>query len=373
VGAMLTATAGSVLVACGDTTGPDVLAIEVAGRLERSSVVALSARFEGTLLPDSAVTWTAEPAGAVAFFGGDSAALAQAGQVTFTAHAAVGTGSTTIPVATPPTIVFDLLRDGNRDIYRAALDGMDLVRLTTDPGDDGDPTAVGDRVVFVSYRDGNGELYAMPLEGGAPTRLTFTDAAEAGPALSSDGAWLAYTRSDGGVPKLWVSRSDGGAAARVTGSFGFPGSIEASPSWAPSGARLAFVSTAEGTADLFTYTVSTAAFAPLVPDSASRAEVEPAWSPDGAWVAFATDRPGDTEIYLLEVATGELRRLTNRPESDGQPTWVPDGRLVYVAWTGGSPRLRWLDPQVPNEVHDIDVGPGEPRHPAGVIPLPASR
>ena len=293
--------------------------------------------------------------------------------MTFTAHAAVGTGARTITVATPPTIVFDLLRDGNRDIYRAALDGGDLARLTTDPGDDGDPTAVGDRVVFVSYRDGNGELYATSLSGGAPTRLTFTDVAEAGPALSRDGAWLAYTRSDGGVPKLWVSLSNGGAAARVTGSFGFPGSIEASPSWAPSGGRLAFVSTSEGTADLFTYTVSTGAFAPLVPDSASRAEVEPAWSPDGAWVAFATDRPGDTEIYLLEVATGELRRLTNRPDSDGQPTWVPDGRLVYVAWTGGAPGLRWLDPQVPSEIHDIDVGPGEPRHPAGVLPLPAAQ
>ncbi len=133
------------------------------------------------------------------------------------------------------------------------------------------------------------------------------------------------------------------------------------------------MSTSEGTADLFTYTVSTGAFAPLVPDSASRAEVEPAWSPDGAWVAFATDRPGDTEIYLLEVATGELRRLTNRPDSDGQPTWVPDGRLVYVAWTGGAPGLRWLDPQVPSEIHDIDVGPGEPRHPAGVLPLPAAQ
>ena len=65
VGAMLTATAGSVLVACGDSTAPDALAIEIAGRLERSSVVTLSASFEGTLLADSAVTWTAEPAGAV--------------------------------------------------------------------------------------------------------------------------------------------------------------------------------------------------------------------------------------------------------------------------------------------------------------------
>jgi Tol biopolymer transport system component len=84
-------------------------------------------------------------------------------------------------------------------------------------------------------------------------------------------------------------------------------------------------------------------------------------------VAFATDRTGDTEIYLLEVATGALSRLTDRPGDDGQPAWVADGRLVYVAWISGSPRLRWLDPAAPDQVHDIDVGPGEPRHPAGVV------
>ena len=32
------------------------------------------------------------------------------------------------------TIVFDWLRDGNRDIYRASVDRADTLRLTTDPG-----------------------------------------------------------------------------------------------------------------------------------------------------------------------------------------------------------------------------------------------
>ncbi len=371
--AIFTATTVNMVVACGEATGPEDLVIGIEGRLERSAVVSLSATFEGRVLADSEVSWTAEPAGAVSFLAGDSAALRQSGQVTLSAHATVASGALTFEVAVPPTIVFDLLHDGNRDIYRAALDGQDLVRLTTHSGDDSDPTAVGDGVVFVSYRDGNGELYVTSLRGGPPTRLTSTDVAEAGPALSRDGGWLAYTRSDGGVPKLWVGRSDGSAAVRVTETFGFAGSIEASPSWAPLGDRLAFVSTSEGTADLFTYSVPTGDFSALVPDSGSRAEVEPAWSLDGAWVAFVTDRTGDTEVHMLEVATGELSQLTDRPGSDGHPTWVPDGRLVYVAWTDGTPHLRWLDPQAPDVIHDINIGPGEPRHPAGVILLQANQ
>jgi Tol biopolymer transport system component len=358
------------LAACGDATAPDAMVVELTGRLERSATVELRATLEGRVLADSEVVWSAEPAGVVSLLPDQRALFLTAGSVTLSARAAGEIASVTIDVAVPPTIVFDLLRDGNRDIFRVALDGQDLVRLTTDPGDDSDPTASGTAVVFVSYRDGNGELYRTSLDGGPPLRLTTTDAAESAPALSHDATMLAFTNSGTGVPKLWTARSDGGGAARVTGAFGFAGSIEASPSWAPDGDRVVFVSTAEGTADLFVYTASSATFAALVPDSASSAEVEPAWSPDGTRVAFATNRTGDTEIYQLEVATGALTRLTDRVGSDGQPAWVADGRLVYVAWTDGVPGLRWLDPETPHDVYAIDVGPGEPRHPSGIPPQP---
>src|SRR5207253_8283754 len=157
-------------------------------------------------------------------------------------------------VAPPPAIVFDWLRNGNRDIYRAALDGKDTVRLTSDPGDDQHPTERAGTVVFTSYRDGNGELYAVPSTGGAERRLTTTAANETQPALSPDGRHIAYLSDESGVPKLWLCDADGTNPRALTVGFGFPGSIEASPSWAPSGDRLVFVSTANGHAGLFILT-----------------------------------------------------------------------------------------------------------------------
>lgn len=354
----------SAMTGCGDDF--DRYGLEFDGRVERSATAVVRLTFDGTPLDPADVSWSAYPDSLVDFTGADSVTFLHAGSVTVTAVTADARVDFVLTVPPPPSIVFDLLRGGNRDIWMAALDGRDTVRLTDHPGDDSDPTAVGSTVIFVSYRDGNAELYATGLAGDPAQRLTVTDVGELAPALSFDAARIAYTRSDGGVPKLWIAASDGSAAARVTGSFGFAGSIEAGPSWHPADDRIAFVSTHLGSADLFLVTIATEAYAPLVPDSADRAEVEPAWSPDGSLLAFATDRPGDTEIYLRVTATGELTRATNRAGSDGQPGWTSDGRLVYVAWEGGSPTLRWLDPAEPGIVHAIPVGEGEPRHPSGV-------
>ena len=94
--------------------------------------------------------------------------------------------------------------------------------------------------------------------------------------------------------------------------------------------------------------------------------MEPAWGPNGMWVAFASNRSGNTDIYAYELATGTNVRLTDRPDTDGRPAWLDDGRLVYVAWTSGTPQLRWLDPDEPGVTHEIDIGPGEPDNPSGV-------
>ncbi len=207
-------------------------------------------------------------------------------------------------VAAPPAIVFDWLRNGNRDIYRAALDGKDTVRLTSDPGDDQHPTERAGTVVFTSYRDGHGQL-------------------------------------------------------SLTAGFGFAGSVEASPSWAPGSDRLVFVSTAGGTAGLYIIDVAGGTPTPLVVDTS--ANVEPTWSPDGRLVAFASDRVGLTNIFTVDVVTLQIRPLTADVATAGQPTWLADGRLVYTSWSGGTPRLRWRDPTADSAVN-IDLGAGDAQH-----------
>ncbi|HEU4453245.1 MAG TPA: hypothetical protein VFR81_09300, partial [Longimicrobium sp.] len=214
-----------------------------------------------------------------------------------------------------PTVVFDMLVSGNRDIYRMGIDGNDLTRLTDNTGDDRDPTVAEGSVVFTSYRHGNAELYRVSLKAlnVGETRLTTTTDNETSPALSPDGTRLAFIRSNASVlGKLWLAASDATGATQPTSSFGFSGDVETGPSWF-SAAKLTFVSTTAGSADLYNL---------LVPGSPTKAphqmndigDVDPAWNPDGR-LAFASSRSGGTDLYAIS-AGGELSQLTSRTGSD---------------------------------------------------------
>jgi TolB protein len=357
------------LSGCGNATGPQfLLGVTVSGRVERSAVVDVRVSFRGLVLDDSLVQLTAEPDTAVEFLSGTQLRFLTAGSVTLTAQAEVEAGrieqgQLTRNVAQPPRIVFDLLSAGNRDIYSIALDGLDTIRLTTELGDDIDPTAGGGLVVFTSFRDGNAELYSVPDTGGTAVRLTISAEDETQPALSREGASLAFAANPSGVPRIWIANGDGSGAQALAPGFSIPAAIEASPGWAPSGTQLVFVSTTAGTADLFT--VQTGG-APDTLRGGGDAAVEPAWSPDGSRVVFASDSTGDGELFLLVIATGQVTRLTNRAGDDGEPAWLPDGRVVYTVFGAGGPRLRWLDPARPDTAFDIPTS-GEARRPAGVF------
>jgi len=358
------------LFGCGDdSTGPQfLLDIEIDGRIERSAVVRLRVSFQGTAIDDTLVIWTADPADAVEFPDDGLVEFLTDGPVILSAQAeterGLQRGRDTVDVAVPPFIVFDLLAGGNRDIYRAAIDGGDLLRLTESPADDVDPTAAAGEVVFTSFRDGNAELYSVPLSGGTPQRLTETADDEIQPALSPDGTRLAYAFDPTGIHKLWTANADGSGAQAATPDFGTGGSVEGSPNWASTNDRLAFISTTNGTADIFDLRLNVGTPTLLV--GGGDADVEPAWHPERAEVVFVSNRTGDTELFLFVVATQELTQLTDRPGSDGEPAWLPDGRIVYTAWVNNVPQLRWLDPQEPESVHAVPIDAGTPRRASGV-------
>jgi WD40 repeat protein len=267
-----------------------------------------------------------------------------------------------------PVVVFDRAVNGNRDIYRVALDGSDMVRVTTSTGDDTNATVGGNTIVFTSYRTGNAELFSMPLAGGTERRLTTTGAAEMDAALSIDGRRLAYTSNASiGTARVWTANADGTGAAPATTGWGLDGAPDVGPAWSPSGARLAFVSTGEGSPDIFEITLP--GTPSLLQGVQNVTEVDPAFSPDGRYLVYVSNVTGGGDLYLRRLSDGFTTQLTTFSGADASPTWLPDGRIVYQAWLGGGVvELRWLDPQDPSRTGTIPLAAigGRPDRPYAV-------
>jgi Tol biopolymer transport system component len=251
-----------------------------------------------------------------------------------------------------------MVQSSNRDIYRIGLDGTDLVRLTTSTAEDGDPTVAGGTVVFTSTRDGNSELYSMPLTGGAQTRLTSTSNQEKEPALSPDGTRLLFTRTRGGDTRVYratlASMTDTTVVSDST-------AIEGSPAWHGNSA-ITYMSALHNSADIWEVTPPAR---PVELGWGKTNEVDPAWSVDGSVLAFATTRDGDTNLYAYRPSTGTTTRILQRTGADGNPSWLRDGRLVFVCY-GGVTGICWIDPAAPSPVHRIST-PAEALKPAAVV------
>jgi len=69
--------------------------------------------------------------------------------------------------------------------------------------------------------------------------------------------------------------------------------------------------------------------------SASADFFSPRWSPDGGRLAYISSEEGSTQIYLRWMDSGQVARLTDLTSSPGSLTWSPDGR--WIAFTMAVP------------------------------------
>jgi TolB protein len=133
---------------------------------------------------------------------------------------------------------------------------------------------------------------------------------------------------------LWVADADGENPQSALSS------VEPiiSPSWAPNGSQIAYVSFESRKPVIFVHDVASGKRRLVANFKGSNSA--PAWSPDGKMLAATLSRDGGSQLYLMDATGGEPRRLVQSNSIDTEPTFTSDGKRIYfVSDRGGSPQI----------------------------------
>jgi serine/threonine protein kinase len=154
----------------------------------------------------------------------------------------------------------------------------------------------------------------------------------AGPALSPDGAFVAYVRSG----NLWLAQTTNPDSEREIAS-GRSGAIS-SPTITPDGKSVDFVQNSH----LWRMPIFGGSAAKVLEQVSGSV----GYSPDGKQIAFVRTTGNRSAVLIASVDGGDARELVARTEPSGfglstgrvtsGPRWAPDGRVLAV------PHYRWV-------------------------------
>lgn len=156
---------------------------------------------------------------------------------------------------------------------------------------------------------------------------------------SPDGSEIAFsaTRDEPGNAEIYVMRRDGTKVRRLT----HHPAIDVSPTWSPTGRRIAFTSDRTGSPQIYTMDAEGLGVERISMKGSYNAE--PAWSPREGLdeIAYASRASGAVfDIVLHSLVTNEVAYLTGNQGMNESPQWSPNGRhLVFTSTRTGTPQI----------------------------------
>jgi TolB protein len=147
---------------------------------------------------------------------------------------------------------------------------------------------------------------------------------------------IAYVSKTANRHALWIADADGDPAGAQMALVSPEPII--SPTWAPDGSELAYVSFEARKAVVYVQEVASGKRRTVASFRGSNSA--PAFSPDGKQLAVTLSRDGGSQLYLMSRTGENVRRVTQSSAIDTESAWAPDGQSLYfVSDRGGGPQV----------------------------------
>jgi Tol biopolymer transport system component len=221
------------------------------------------------------------------------------------------------------------------EIYVAKVDDSGVTQITDSPGglDNVTPTwsSDGSQIAFSSDRDGgDSEVYVLSWVDGSQGRRTNQDGADDSPSFAPDGRMAFATNRDGNG-EIYVLGPDG-SLQNLTNDP----ATDSLPTWSPDGTRIAFVRTFGSDPEIFVMNADGSGQTNLSANNGGgqgtlAIDTMPAWSPDGGHIAFISVRTGGADLFVMGSDGAEPTNLTKGPDRESNPNYAPDGRIGFVS------------------------------------------
>jgi Tol biopolymer transport system component len=212
---------------------------------------------------------------------------------------------------------------------------------------------------YLLYVSANGTSESIwKLTKGAGTELWNSHGAQVlgGPAISSDGRYIAFSVRQHGQSLLYVMQTDGTNARVVTDSL----DLQGAPAWAPDGQSITSAANDHGVPHLFRVPVDGGPPASFVQDYS----VDPTWAPDGRFVVYSGADIGTTfsvKAVTVDAAAHPLPALT-LTRGARHVAFLPGGRALVLLRGEIQHKNLWLvdletgaERQLTNLTSDFDI------------------
>lgn len=190
------------------------------------------------------------------------------------------------------------------------------------------------RITYITKSGNRYSLQVADADGANPQTVLSSNEPIISPSWAPDGTRLAYVSFEKKKPVIYVQSLTSGQRYVLAN---FKGNNSA-PSWSPDGKRLAIVLTHGANSQVYLINADGTELQQLTHTSAI--DTEPVWSPDGKWIYFTSDRGGSAQIYRMSTLGGDAQRVTFEGSYNVSPRFSPDGKsLAFIRRDEGKFRV----------------------------------